>query len=65
MPIILVGNSHIMLSDQCEESPIPSPTELGGSSVGLHAYVENVDALYAQAINAGAKEQACRRPVLC
>jgi PhnB protein len=45
-----------MLADQCEESPIPSPQSLGGSSVGLHVYVEDVDALFAQAINAGAKE---------
>ncbi len=53
---IIIGDSHIMLSDQCEESPIPSPQALGGSSVGLHIYVEDVDALFAQAINAGAKE---------
>ena len=53
---IIIGNSHIMLADQCEESPIPSPQVLGGSSVGLHVYVEDVDALFAQAVNAGAKE---------
>ncbi len=53
---IIIGNSHIMLADQCGESPIPSPQALGGSSVGLHVYVEDVDALFAQAINAGAKE---------
>jgi PhnB protein len=53
---IIIGNSHIMLADQCKESPIPSPQTLGGSSVGLHVYVDDVDALYAQAINAGAKQ---------
>jgi len=53
---IVIGDSHIMMSDQCEESPIPSPRSLGGSSVGLYIYVEDVDALFAQAINAGAKE---------
>ena len=53
---ILIGDSHIMLSDPCEESPIPSPQVLGGSSVGLHVYVEDVDALFEQAIKAGAKE---------
>ena len=53
---IIIGDSHIMMSDQCEESPIPSPQSLGGSSVGLYIYVEDVDALFAQAINAGAKE---------
>jgi len=53
---IIIGDSHIMLSDPCEESPIPSPQVLGGSSVGLHVYVEDVDAIFAQAVNAGAKE---------
>lgn len=53
---IIIGNSHIMLSDYCEESPIPSPQALGVSSVGLYIYVEDVDALYTQAINVGAKE---------
>lgn len=53
---ILIGDSHIMLSDPCEESPIPSPHVLGGSSVGLYVYVEDVDVLFEQAIKAGAKE---------
>jgi PhnB protein len=53
---ILIGDSHVMLSDQCAESPIPSPQSLGGSSVGLYVYVEDVDLLFEQAINAGAKE---------
>ncbi|MEE9425641.1 MAG: VOC family protein [Methylococcales bacterium] len=53
---ILIGNSHIMLSDQCEESPIPSPQALGGSPVGLYVYVDDVDMLFEQAINAGATE---------
>lgn len=52
----IIGDSHIMLADQCEDSPIPSPQSLGGSSVGLHVYVEDVDSLFAQAVNAGAKE---------
>lgn len=55
-----IGDSPIMLADACEESPIPNPEELGGSSVGLHVYVADVDALFAQAVNAGA---AVIRPV--
>lgn len=51
---ILVGDSRIMMSDSCAESPIPSPYELGGSSVGLYLYVEDVDAVFSRAINAGA-----------
>jgi len=52
---ISIGDSRIMLADACEESPARDPQALGGSSVGLHLYVENVDALFAQAIAAGAK----------
>lgn len=52
---ISVGDSRIMLGDACEESPARDPQELGGSAVGLYLYVEDVDALFAQAIDAGAK----------
>lgn len=51
---IRIGDSPIMLADVCEESPIPNPEGLGGSSVGLHVYVQDVDALFAQAVKAGA-----------
>lgn len=50
-----VGNSVIMLADECGEGSFRSPTSLGGSSIGLYIYVEDVDALFAQAIQAGAK----------
>ncbi len=33
-----------------------APRTLGDSSVGLHVYVDDVDALFAQAINAGATQ---------
>ena len=52
---IKIGDSSIMLADPCEESPFHSPQSLGGSSVGLYVYVEDVDALFTQAVNAGAK----------
>ena len=52
---IMIGNSIIMLADQCEEGAFRSPTSLGGSSVGLYIYVEDVDALFAQSVQAGAK----------
>ena len=41
-------------SEPCEESPMPSPEALGGSTIGIHLYVEDVDALFARAIEAGA-----------
>ena len=52
---IKIGDSPIMLADPCEEGPFRNPQSLGGSSVGLHVYVEDVDALFARAVDAGAK----------
>ncbi len=50
-----IGDSNIMLADSCDEGAFRNPRSLSGSSVGLHVYVENVDKLFAQAIDAGAK----------
>jgi len=53
---IKIGDSTIMLADPCEEAgAFQSPRALGGSPVGLHLYVEDVDKIFAQAIKAGAK----------
>lgn len=52
---IKIGDSHIMLSDEFPEMGFHSPQSLGGSPVTLYLYVENVDALAAQAVAAGAK----------
>ncbi len=52
---IKIGDSPIMLADPCEEGAFRNPRSLGGSSVGLHVYVEDVDALFARAVAAGAK----------
>jgi PhnB protein len=51
---IVIGNSHIMLSEPCEESPMPSPEALGGSTIGIYLYVEDVDALFSRAVESGA-----------
>jgi PhnB protein len=51
---ILIGDSHIMMSEPCDESPIPSPEALGGSTIGIHLYVEDVDAVFSQAVKSGA-----------
>jgi len=51
---IKIGNSLIMLCDACDENPMPSPDTLGGSTVAMHLYVEDVDAMFEQAIDAGA-----------
>lgn len=53
---IKIGDSRIMLADPCDDvGTFRPPESLGGSSVGLHIYVEDVDAQYAQAVKAGAK----------
>jgi PhnB protein len=52
---IQVGDSRVMLSDECPEASTRSPQSLGGSPVGLCLYVKDVDALSKQAIAAGAK----------
>jgi PhnB protein len=33
-----------------KQGPFRSPQSLGGSSIGLHVYVEDVNALFAQAV---------------
>jgi len=49
-----IGDSNIMIADACEESLAKSPLDLSGTAVMLHLYVEDVDALFNQAIEAGA-----------
>lgn len=52
---LMVGDSRIMLADEFPEINFRSPQTLGGSPVLIHLYVEDVDALAAQAVAAGAK----------
>jgi PhnB protein len=51
------GDSIIMLADEYPEMGARSPQSFGGSPMFIHLYVEDVDALYAQAVAAGAKAQ--------
>lgn len=53
---IQIGDSRLMLADEFPEMGAKSPTTIGGSAVGLCLYVEDVDALFARALAAGAKE---------
>lgn len=53
---IKIGDSHIMLADECPESQAASPQTLKGTTFGLCIYVEDCDSVYAQAIAAGGRE---------
>jgi PhnB protein len=52
---IQIGDSVIMMSDEFPEFGSVSPQSVGGSSVGLHIYVDNVDAAFDRAVKAGAQ----------
>jgi PhnB protein len=52
-----IGDSIIMLSDEMPGGA-RSPQSLGGSSVGIFLYVDNVDNVFNQAVAAGAKADA-------
>jgi PhnB protein len=51
---IQIGDSCIMMADEAPQSGAFSPAHWGGSPVGLVIYTEDCDALYKQAIAAGA-----------
>jgi len=51
-----IGDSPIMLADEFPGQGNRSPATLGGSSVGIMIYVDDVDKIYNQAIAAGGKE---------
>jgi PhnB protein len=53
---IRIGDSRIMLADEYPDMDFRSPKAYGGSPVGLHLYVEDVDAVARQAVAAGARE---------
>src|SRR2546427_11626701 len=52
---IKIGAAPIMLADEFPEMGFRGPLSLGGSSVTIHLYVEDVDAVARQAVAAGAK----------
>jgi PhnB protein len=54
---IQIGNSRLMLSDEMPEMGAKAPETLGGSPVGICLYVEDADAIFKQALAAGAKEE--------
>lgn len=53
---IQIGDSRIMLADEFPERNIRGPETLGGTSVMIHLYVNDVDTVAKRAVAAGAKE---------
>ena len=52
---ISIGNSRIMLADECPEMKMRGPDTAGGAPVLIHLYVDNVDHVFKQAVKMGAK----------
>jgi uncharacterized glyoxalase superfamily protein PhnB len=50
---LLLGDSRFFVVDEFPESML-SPATLGGTTVTMHLYVRNVDALFNRAVEAGA-----------
>jgi PhnB protein len=50
-----IGDSIVMLADENPTTGVMSPQTIGGFSVGLHLYVENVDAVILKAVDNGSK----------
>ncbi|MEV5969573.1 VOC family protein [Streptomyces sp. NPDC051921] len=51
-----LGNSVVMLADEFPGMEFRSPKAIGGTPITLHVYVEDVDAVFAEALARGAKE---------
>jgi PhnB protein len=52
---LMIGDSIIMLSDEFLEFGALSPQSTGGAGMGLHIYVDAVDAAFEKAVKAGAE----------
>jgi len=52
-----IGTSTVMLADEFPEWGNASPRTLGGSPCSLMVYVDDVDAVFARAIDEGATEE--------
>ncbi|GAA0267718.1 VOC family protein [Streptomyces polychromogenes] len=52
---IRIGEAVLMLGDAAPGGPFSAPEALGGTSVALHVYVPDVDALTRTAVAAGAE----------
>ncbi len=54
---IKIGDSVVMLADEHPQMGYRSPSSLGGSSVSILLYLDDVDDVFARAVKAGATAQ--------
>jgi PhnB protein len=52
---VKIGDSRVMLTDEYAEMNFLSPRSRGGTTVHLHLYIKDVDAMMQRAVAAGAK----------
>jgi PhnB protein len=50
----MIGDSHVMLSDEWPDMNLRGPKSRGGPTASLMVYVDDVDAMFARAVTAGA-----------
>ncbi|WP_086934243.1 VOC family protein [Agarilytica rhodophyticola] len=53
---IKIENTQVMLAEECPDIGFFGPQALGGSSVSLIIYTDDVDTMFARALAAGAEE---------
>jgi PhnB protein len=51
-----IGDSIIMVSEENPSIGVRSPQSLGGSTVSIFLYLDDVDSVFSQALSAGAKQ---------
>ena len=54
---LMIGDSHIMLADEFPDMGHLGPKNRGGTTVSLMVYVNDVDATFKQALDAGATQK--------
>jgi PhnB protein len=54
---IKIGDSIVMIAEEAASTGLRSPQSLGGSTVSIVLYLNDVDTTFKQAISAGAKSQ--------
>jgi PhnB protein len=54
---VKIGNSHVMLSDEWPDMGLLGPQKRGGATASLMIYLPDVDAAFARALEAGAREE--------